>query len=146
MSSRRRDSRKAWSSSTTKTMGRSELIESPWRWSPFIADSHAQGRPDGVDQSIAAERLSEEAARAGLEGLSARLFIAVRGQNDNRDPRARDGQVSEQVKALHPGHPQIEHKTTGGRSMGGLQERLSGGERLHLEADRRQKIPDGPAQ
>src|SRR5438552_13045598 len=53
------------------------------RCSRFIADSHAQGRPHGIEQGVAAERLSEERERAGLEGSPTRLFIAVRGQNDN---------------------------------------------------------------
>jgi hypothetical protein len=102
----------------------------------FIADSRAQGRPDGVEQSVAAERLSEECYGAGLEGSPARLFVAVRGQNDNRDPGARGGQMPEEVEAIHPGHPQIEHKTAGVRSMSRLQELFRGGERLDPEADR----------
>ena len=116
------------------------------RCSRFIADSHAQGRPDGVEQGVAAERLSEERDSAGLEGLPTRLFVAVRGQNDNRDPGACGGQVPEEVEAIHPGHPQIEHKATGVRSMSGLQELFRGDERLDPEADRRQKIPNGPTQ
>ena len=117
-----------------------------WRSSRFIADSHAQSRPDGVEQGVATERLSEERDRARREGLPTRLFVAVRGQNDNRDPGARGGQMSEEVDAIHSGHPQIEHKTANVRSMGGLQELFRGGERLDPEADRRQKIPDGPTQ
>src|SRR2546427_6405281 len=82
--------------------------------------SRAQGRPDGVEQGVAAERLSEERNRAGLEGSPARLFVVVRGQNDNRDPGARSGQMPQEVEAIHPGHPQIEHKASGVRSMSGL--------------------------
>jgi hypothetical protein len=51
--------------------------------------------------------------------------------------------VLKQVEILHPGHSQIEHKTTGVRPMSGLQELVRRGERLHVEADPRQKIPDG---
>src|SRR5438128_11143410 len=104
--------------------------------SRFIADSRAQGRPDGVEQGVAAERLSEERDRAGLEGLPARLFVTVRGQNDNRDPGARGGQMSEEVEAIHPGHPQIQYKTAGVGSMSRLQELFGGGERLDPEAHR----------
>src|SRR5258705_13529874 len=119
-----------------------------WIRSPlgFTADSRAQGRLDGVEQSVASERLSEECDGTGLEGSPARLFVAVRGQNDNWDPGARGGQMPEEVEPIHPGHPQIEHQTAGVRSMSGLQELFRGGERLDPETDRRQEIPDGPTQ
>src|SRR5438309_8875428 len=108
----------------------------------IVAVSCAHGRLDGVEQSVAAEGLSRECDGASLEGSPARLFVAVSGQNDSRDPGAHGAQMPEEVEAIHPGHPQIEHKTPGVPPRSRLEEPLRGGGGLDPEADRRQEIPD----
>lgn len=104
-----------------------------------------QCRPDGVDQDIAVERLGEKCHGAGLQGPLARLVIAMSGQNDRGNSRARARQVSEKVEAIHSGQSEIEYQTPGLRVMDGVQEGLGRCEGLDEEADRSQEILQGPA-
>src|SRR3989442_16041972 len=110
----------------------------------IVTPTVMHGRPYGVEQRIALERLSEERDRAGLQSSLARLVVAVSGENDHRDSRARDREMPEEVEAVHPGHSQIEHQTGSGLALNGSQEIFRGCERLDSEADRRQQISEGP--
>src|SRR5213076_781357 len=101
-----------------------------------------EGRPDGIDQGVAPEWLSEEGHGAGLKRSPARLLVAMRRQDDRGNPNARGAQMREQVQATHPGHAEIQHETAGVMALVGVEEGLSGGEHLGPEPDRRQQIPD----
>src|SRR5438445_7818704 len=111
-----------------------------------VAPRSTQGGPYSIQQRITVEGLVEERDRAGLQGSPARLLVAVRSQDDNTNGGVSDRQVPQEVEAAHPGHPQIEHQATGVLSLGGSQELLRGGERLHSEAHRPQEIPERPTQ
>ena len=108
--------------------------------------SCVQRSPYGIEQGIGPERLSEERDRAGLQGSPTRFVVAVSSQNDHRNSGPRGRQVPEQIEAIHPAPPQIEHETAGVLLLGGAQELSCGFERFYSEADRCQEIPKGPTQ
>src|SRR3989441_8344378 len=53
-----------------------------------------------------------DTATTEIYTLSLHDALPICGQNNNRDPGARGGQMSEEVEAIHPGHPQRSEEHT----------------------------------
>ncbi len=89
---------------------------------PTSPDVMAQHQLYGIEQGIGPDRLPEERDRTGLPGSLARFVVVVSSQNDHRNSGASGRQVTKQIKAIHPAHPQIEHQTAGVLLLAGAQE------------------------
>src|SRR5437762_10579626 len=72
-----------------------------------------QGHSHGAQQGVTVKGLAEERDRAGLQGASARLVVAVSGQDDCANVRAAGAQVQEKVETAHARHSQVEHQAAG---------------------------------
>src|SRR6266436_7520167 len=121
------------------------------RWAdrrPSVATPSAlrEGGPYGVEQGIAVERFGEERNGAGLQRSLPCHVVAVSSQNDRGNSGAHARQASEESEAIHSGHPEIEHQTTGLLQVEGLQKGFRGRERLYTEANRSQESLEGPTQ
>jgi hypothetical protein len=101
--------------------------------------------PDGIDQLGTHKRFVKKSHCPSAGGTSARVVIAMSGQDHRRDIPARAPQVRQQTETVHSGHPQIQHETTRALGPTGLQERFRGVEDSDREADRRQQVTDGPS-
>src|SRR5689334_2222260 len=149
--SRRRLSRTAGSSSTTKTTGaeaagsvtagdRSALGAAARR----TPSGRAERAAHGLEQGRAPNRLFEERHRAAFERLSSRLGIAMGGQHDDRNAGAAAGQDSEELEPADAPHPYVQYDAADAVAVEQLEERFRGLERLDGQSDGRQQVAERP--